>query len=77
LESLDIRGDSWQRNTKTLDIRLQSRGGSLEKLATLRKLRNFEHPFLQGHMVKELEWMKLNWSLGFSKRGFGRVINTR
>jgi hypothetical protein len=63
LESLDISGAGGVCSIESLDLSLQSRGGKLEQLATLCKLKRFQYSTLHRVTIgdEELQWMGLNW----------------
>ncbi|KAF8985113.1 hypothetical protein BGZ46_005898 [Entomortierella lignicola] len=61
LERLVINGRD-VRSTDSLDLRLQSRGGNLEKLATLRRLVTFDFDYTTQAMSElEISWMLERW----------------
>jgi hypothetical protein len=63
LESLNISGNIGDV-ADSLDLRLQSRGGKLEQLATLTKLKSFQCSSSQKKLMisqLELDWMESTW----------------
>ncbi|KAF9207319.1 hypothetical protein BGZ49_000734 [Haplosporangium sp. Z 27] len=63
LEALDFRGDATiSQGKKCLNLKLRSRGGELEQLASLKKLSHIEFYSTEQDMTEEeIDWMLEHW----------------